>query len=133
MAKAKRARQLSFSMKDRAGLLSDVTNAVSGAGVNITAVCAYAMNRRAYFMMTTESNARAKKALGKKLRLKPRDEDVVAVEMPNRAGALKAVADKLADAGINIFYMYGTTSTGRASTCVFSTSDNAKAVRAINK
>jgi hypothetical protein len=133
MAKAKRAKQISFSMKDRAGLLSDITNAVSGAGVNITAVCAYAMNKRAYFMMTTESNALARKALGKKLRLKPRDEDVVAVEMSNRAGALQAVADRLAEAGINILYMYGSTSTGRVSNCVFSTSDNAKAVRAINK
>ena len=133
MAKAKRAKQISFSMKDRAGLLSEVTNAVSGAGVNITAVCAYAMNKRAYFMMTSESNARAMKALGKKLRLKPRDEDVVAVEISNRAGALEAVADRLAEAGINIFYMYGTTSTGRVSTCVFSASDNAKAIRVINK
>jgi len=61
MAKVKRAKQISFSMPDRAGLLSEVTNAVSGAKVNISAICAYAMENTAYFMMTTESNAKAKR------------------------------------------------------------------------
>jgi hypothetical protein len=132
MAKAIKAKLLSFSTGDRTGLLSDVTTRLACAKVNISAICAYAMDDSAYFDMTTESNSKARKALAG-LGLKIEEEDVVAVEMPNKAGELQKVAKKLADAGINITYMYGTTSSGRASTCLFSTSDNAKAVRLINK
>jgi hypothetical protein len=53
--------------------------------------------------------------------------------MPNRVGELQKAAKVVADAGINITYLYGTTSTGRTSTVLFSTSDNRKALRLINK
>jgi predicted KAP-like P-loop ATPase len=53
--------------------------------------------------------------------------------MPNKVGELQKVLKKLADAGINIIETYGSTGTGRSSACVFSTSDNTKAIRIINK
>jgi hypothetical protein len=53
--------------------------------------------------------------------------------MPNKAGLLSEVSGAVADAGININYAYGTTVTGKSSTCVFQTSDDAKAVKVINK
>ena len=53
--------------------------------------------------------------------------------MPNRAGALRTVAQKIADAGVDIVYMYGTAGTGRSALCVFKTVDDKKAIRAINK
>ncbi len=132
MAKAVKARLLSFDMKDRPGLLSEVTAALAGAKVNIAAICAYAWDDTAYFDMTTDSNAKAKKALSA-LKLKVDEEDVIAVEMANKVGELQKVAKALADGGINILYMYATTSTGRSSTVIFSTSDNRKALRLINK
>lgn len=132
MAKATQAKLLSFSMKDRPGLLSEITTLLAGAKINITAICAYAMDDTAYFDMTTESNAKAKKALAG-LGVALEEEEVLAVEMPNKAGELQKVAKVLADATINISYMYGTTSAGRTSICLFSTSDNKKAMRLINK
>ncbi len=132
MAKAIKTKLLSFSMKDRQGLLSEITTLLAGGKVNITAICAYAMDDTAYFDMTTESNAKAKKALAG-LGVKIEEEDVIAVEMPNKVGELQKVAKAIADAGINIAYMYGTTSAGRTSTCLFSTSDNGKALKMINK
>jgi len=132
MAKAKKAGQINFSMPNRPGLLSEVSTAVSGAKVNISAICAYEMGETAYFVMTTDNNAKAKKALAP-LGIEARDEDVVLVEMPNRVGELQKVAKKIADAGINIEYVYGTTSSGRTSTCIFKTADNKKAIRVINK
>jgi hypothetical protein len=132
MAKAIKTKLLSFSMRDRLGLLSEITARLAGAAVNITAVCAYAMDRTAYFDMTTESNAKAKKALAG-LGIKIEEEDIISVEMPNKAGELYKVGKLLADAAINITYLYGTTSAGRTSTCLFSTSDNRKALRMINK
>jgi hypothetical protein len=132
MAKAKKVKQLSFSMPDRPGLLSEITGAISGAKVNINAVCAYAMDNNAFFMMITESNAKAKKAVSK-LNITPKEEDVIAVEMPNTTGSLQKVAKRISDAGININYMYGTAGAGKSSVCVFSTSDDKKAIKAINK
>lgn len=132
MAKARKVKQLSFTMPDRAGLLSEVTASIAGAKVNINAICAYGMENKAYFMVNTETNAKAKKSLVKS-GITIQEEDVVAVEMPNRAGELQKVAKMIADAGININYMYGTTGAGRSSTCVFKTTDDAKAIKVVNK
>jgi hypothetical protein len=130
MAKAVKTKLL--SMDDRPGLLSEVTTSLASAGVNITAICAYAWDDTAYFDMTTENNAKAKKAIAG-LGVTIEEDEVIAVEMPNKAGELHKVAQGIAGAGINITYMYGTTSTGRTSTCLFSTSDNKKALKLISK
>jgi len=132
MAKAMKTKLLSFDTDDRPGLLSEVTTLLAKAKVNITALCAYSWDDTAYFDMTTENNAKAKKALAG-LGFAPEEEDIVAVEMPNKTGELQKVAKVIADAGINIEYMYGTTSSGRTSVCLFSTSDDKKAIRLINK
>lgn len=132
MAKARKARQINFTMPDRAGLLSEITAAVAGAKVNITAICAYGMEKTAYFMMTTNSNAKAKKALSK-LGVKSKEDDVVAVGMPHRVGELQKTAKRIAEARVNIIYMYGTASGGKASICIFKTSNDKKTISAINK
>jgi hypothetical protein len=61
------------------------------------------------------------------------ERDVVEVEMPNKPGELQKVAKKIADAGINIEYMYGTAGKGKTPTCVFRTADDPKAIRVIIK
>ena len=132
MAKARKVKQLSFGMPDRPGLLAEVTAVVADAKVNIDSLCAYGMEGKAFFMLVTDGSAKAKKALAK-LRLKVQEEDVCTVEMPNKAGELQKVAKKIADARININYIYGTTSTGKTATCIFSSSDDKKALRVINK
>jgi len=109
-----------------------VTSALVKAKVNITAICAYEMANQAYFMLTTDSAARAGKCLAF-LRIGLEEEDVVVVEMANKVGELQQVAKKIVDAGINIDYMFGTAATGKSSTCVFKTSDDKKALRAINR
>lgn len=83
-------------------------------------------------MLTTDSNAQARKALAK-LGIEIKEDDIVAVEMPNKVGELQKVSKKIADSGININYIYGTTGTGKSSICVLKTSDNTKATRVINK
>ena len=132
MAKAKMSKQLSFSLSNRVGLLSKVSKALADAKINIHAVCAYAMGKKAYFMLITNSNAKAKKALSK-LKRNFAEEDVVSVEMPNRVGELQKVAKKISDAGIDIIYMYGTAGAGKTSFCVFKTIDDKKAIKVIKK
>lgn len=132
MAKAKKSKQLSFTMPNRVGLLSEVSTAIAKVKVNIIAACAYEMEDKAYFMMITSSNAKAKKAIAP-LGVEVREEDVISVDLPNKVGELQKVAKKIADAGININYMYGTTSTGKSSILVFKTADDTRAIKLINK
>ncbi len=130
MAKAKKVKQLSFIMPNRVGLLSELSMAIAKAKVNINAICAYEMEYKAYFMMITDSNAKAKKALAP-LGAWVQEEDVIAVEIPNKVGELQKVGKKIANAGIDIRYMYGTAGTGKSSICVFKTEDDKKAIRVI--
>jgi hypothetical protein len=128
MAKAKKTKEISFTMPDKVGLLSEVTTAIAGARVNIAAICAYAMENSAYFMLTADSTAKAKKALAP-LGVAIDERDVVEVEIPNKPGELQ----KIADAGIDIEYMYATAGKGKTATCVLKTADDQKAMRVINK
>jgi hypothetical protein len=132
MAKARKAKEISFSTADRVGLLSEVTAAIAKAGVNVTAICAYAMESEGYFMLTTDSNARAKKALAP-FGAEIEGNEVVEVELPNRPGKLQKIARRIADGGIDIEYMYATAGAGKTVTCVFKTADDKKAIRIINK
>lgn len=131
MAKARKVKEISFSVPNKVGLLSEVTAAIAGARVNINAICAYAMENNAFFMLTTSSNAKAKKALAA-LGLGITEKDVVEVEMPNKPGELEKVAKKIADAGIDIQYVYSTAGGGKV-TCVFHSADDPKAIKVIKK
>ncbi len=133
MAKAKKVKQLSFMMPDRAGLLFEITTVLAAAKVNINAICAYGMQNQATFMLTADSIAKAKKALVPLDVVELKENDVLAVEITNKPGELQKVAKKISDAGINILYMYGTSAAGRTAIGIFSTSDDAQAIRSINK
>lgn len=132
MAKAAKIKLLSFSMDDKPGLLAEITGALVSSKVNILSVCAYTVEGTAYVDVAADSNPAAKKALTK-LGIKPEEDEAISVEMANKKGELDRIAKALAGAGINIDYVYGTTSTGRTSTCLFGTSDNRKALRVLGK
>lgn len=131
MAKAKISKQLTFDMPDSPGLLAGITDALRQANVNVSYLCAYAWDKRAFFMLVTEENAKAKKAVSK-LGYKVGEEGIIEVELSNKAGALDEVAKKIAGAGININFI-DCTGIGRAAKGFLTTSDDKKAVRAINK
>jgi len=132
MSKARKVKEINFKMPNRIGLLSEVTTAIAGVKVNITAIGAYEREDTAYFWLVTENNAKAKKALGP-LGLEIKEKDVVEVEMANKPGELQKVAKKIADAGIDIQYMYGTAGVGKMPTCIFKTADDQKTIKVINK
>jgi hypothetical protein len=131
MAKARKVKEIRLFMLDKIGLLSEVTTAIAKAKVNINTICAYAMENHAFFMLTTSSHAKAKKALAP-LGFGIEEKDVIQVEVPNKPGELQKVAEKIASAGIDIEYMYATTGGGKA-TCVFKTADDQKAMKVIRK
>jgi len=132
MAKAKKVKNLSFTLPNKVGLLCDISSALANAKIGINAVYAYDTEDRACFMLAVDRPARALKVLAG-MGAEIKEEDMVAVEIPHRVGELMKVTKKLADAGINIALTYGTTGTGKVGTCFFKTADNKKAIRVINK
>ena len=97
MAKARKVKQLSFSLPNKIGLLAEVAAALAKAKINIEAICAYERGY-GFFMMTTNRHAKAKKVITR-LGTVVHEEDVIAVEVPNRVGQLEKISKIIADAG----------------------------------
>jgi hypothetical protein len=129
MAKAMKMKQLSFSLPDRIGLLSEVSAFITTAGINIEAICAYGINDEGYFMLITDNNTKAKRVLSK-LGAEVKAEDVVAVEVPNKMGQLQQVAQKISDAGIDISYIYGSPVKSKM-TLIVKTADDKRALKVL--
>jgi hypothetical protein len=130
MAKATKAKQISLVTPNKVGMLAKVSTAIAEAKVNMNALCAYAMKNKAYFMILADRHIKVKNALIK-AKLRIAEEDVVLVEMPNKPGEMQKVAQKIADAGIDIIYVYGSAEPGKKSYCVFKTNNDGKAIKAI--
>ena len=131
MPKAMKLKQLSFTLPDKIGLLSEVTAFITAAKINIEAICAYGMGDEGYFMMITDNNTKAKKVIsnmGAEIKI----EDVIAVEVPNKMGQLQQAAKKISDAGIDISYVYGSP-VQQKMTLIFKTADDKKALKALAK
>ena len=129
MTKATKQKQLSFTLPDKIGLLSEVTAFITAAKINIEAICAYGMGEEGRFMIITDNNAKAKKVLSQ-MGAEVKSEDVIAVEVPNKIGQLQQTARKISDAGIDIAYVYGSPVKNKM-TLIFKTADDKKALKAL--
>jgi hypothetical protein len=109
----------------KVGLLADISAAMRQVGVDITAVSAYEREGEGKFLLVTSDSAKAVQALAA-MGAQTTEKTVVSADMPNRPGALEEAARKIADAGINIDYIYGTTNADSA-TLILKTDDDAKA------
>jgi len=131
MVKAMKAKQISFSLPSKIGLLSEVSALITTAKINIEAICAYEMNEQGFFMLMTDNPAKTKKIvshMGAKVSM----DDIIAVEMPNRIGELQKVAKKISDAGIDINTIYGSPVKGKM-TIILTTANDKKALKVLNK
>lgn len=127
MAKAELRHEILFTAPTRIGLLADVTEAIRAAGVNITAIGAYDKGDKAEFLLLTSDNRLTNDALaplGGEVGLVP----VVVAEVENRPGTLSTMARRLADAGINVAQIHGTSGAGPTATLVLLTSEETRVV-----
>ncbi|NQU19499.1 ACT domain-containing protein [bacterium] len=133
MAKANLAKQLSIVTEDKVGVLAELTGVIADAGVNITAICAYGMENKAFFMLVSSDSDKAKGVLVQK-GYKVEESEVVTLMLEDKVGQAKVIADKLKAASINLEYLYGTTC-GCADTpalMVIGSKENAKVISTIN-
>jgi hypothetical protein len=131
MAKAMRIKQLSFSLPNRIGLLSELSSFLTAAKINIEAICAYGMGDEGYFMIVTDNNAKAKKVIAQ-MGAEVKVEEVIAAEMANKVGQLRQAAKQISDAGVDIHYVYGSP-VKKKMTVIFKTADNKKALKALKQ
>jgi len=132
MAKASKVKQLFFSLPNNVGLLMEITEALAKAKINVEAICAYAWEElNASFMVVTDNNTKAKKVLSR-MGAKVELEDVIALEVPNKVGELHKATKKIAFAGIDIYYLYGSPAKGKM-TLILKTENDKKALKALAK
>jgi hypothetical protein len=131
MVKAIKAKQLSFSLPSKIGLLSEVSALITSAKINIEAICAYEMSEQGFFMLMTDNHIKTKKILSH-MGAEVSVEDIISVELPNKIGELQKVAKKISDAGIDISYIYGSPVKGKM-TLIVKTANDKKALKALNK
>ncbi len=127
MKKAKIVSQIHIETKDKLGMLAEVTSAISAAGANIEALCAYGMEGKARFMLVADDNEKALTGLRQK-GYSLKEEDVVMVSLANKVGAAAKMSEKLKAAKINLSYIYGSTSKASEAPMVLKSSNDAKAV-----
>ena len=119
------ANQIHAQVADKVGRLAELTDKLTGAGVNLLAAVAWAEGGRGHIVMVPDDCDKACDVI-KDFVDECKCEEVVHVSLANEIGALGAVAHKLADAGIGIHMMYATAA-GDKALIVLMTSDNAKA------
>ncbi|MCH7524305.1 MAG: hypothetical protein IIC74_04675 [Bacteroidetes bacterium] len=111
MIKAVLEKQLMIQVKNDAGKLAAVTSIITSTGINLLANCAYVVDNKAAFMFVTDDNNGARELLEAN-NIKVEEEEVILLSIDNKPGVLRAVTDKMAEAGINLTLMYGSVDPG---------------------
>jgi hypothetical protein len=118
--------QIATSVKNKPGALAQICSTLGKAGVNISALLAPEAKDRGKVRLLVDNPDKAKEALNT-AKVRFSEEEVIALNLDNRPGALAEVSEKLAQSKINIRYSYATAAEGSAKATVII------AVRDVNK
>ncbi len=117
-------KQIMVTVNNRVGTLAQMTRVISSSGINMIAVCAYAVDNRGIIMFVSEDNEKAEKLLKAK-NYDVRTEEVILVTMDNKPGTLQTLTERIAKAGIDLTLLYGSvTKGGKTSSIVLVSEDN---------
>jgi hypothetical protein len=121
-----KVQQLSVFLENRSGRLTEVTETLGNAGVNITAQCVADSSDYGVLRMVVSDPVRAAKLLRDR-GLSVTLTDVVCLEIPNVPGSLHKALAHLSSAGVSVDYMYAF-ATGRSALILIRTGDIARTV-----
>lgn len=126
--------EITITTKNKVGIMADIAMMLANEGINIEAVSGYEIGNTAKLMMLTDANLRIVAELQKKKYKSVEENEVVVVELENKPGALKVVTTELGKKGIDIRYLYVTSSSsGGSSRMILQTSDNENAMALLSK
>ena len=109
--------QIAVFLDNRPGMLLRTCQALASARVNILALSILDTVDHAIIRMIVDQPKEAEQVLSK-LHAMVQRRDVVVMDVPNQVGALAGIADRLAQAGINIEYAYCTATTNQDYGCL---------------
>jgi hypothetical protein len=125
-----RAKALVVRVDDRPGMLGEIASALGAKNVNLRAVHGSNEGGQGVVRMVVDKRAVAKKVLSAH-GWPPEEEEILEVELFDRPGALGEAAKLLGDAGVNIKYVFATTTGTRKTTAFLAVSDMKAALRAL--
>ena len=126
-----KATEFCIGLDNKPGTLAKLCGALKRAKVNIDAVSVSENAECCWVRMVATPAATAKRVLGR-AKYHFCVQPVLTLPAHNRPGELERVASRLAKAGININYVYGSNSKGVPSTLVLSVSDLRRARAAVH-
>jgi hypothetical protein len=94
-------KQITIVTEDRPGLVADISEALTAAGVNIDSLAAEQVGALAAIVLTVDRYDDALRAIAR-MPLSAVTEDAILVKIDDRPGALAAIARRFKDAGINL-------------------------------
>ncbi len=131
--KAIKSEELFVTAKNEVGKLEEISESLRDQGINIRAVSAYVVEDTAYFRVIASDNAKATEIL-KNIGCTVETKEVVIVEMPDKVGELCGLSLKLKNAGVDLKYIYGSTSSSQDNaSIIFSADNNDKALEILTK
>ncbi len=136
LKKAALTKQISVTVENKIGVLDIMAGYLADRGINIEALVGYEMqgSNQAQIMLVVDDARRASDAIKERGFGHVEASDVIMVELDNKPGALKTVTGLLVHKGINVKYLYATTShEGCPVKVIISTSDNEAAYITLKK
>lgn len=125
-------KQLAIFLDNRPGTLARVCEALSKAKINIFAITTSDTIDHSVIRMVVSDANKAITMFEEHGTLVVED-DVIMLEGDNKSGSLAKIANKLADAGVNIEYCYSATSpNAKKGLMILRTSNAHKALKALN-
>ncbi|TAM82196.1 MAG: ACT domain-containing protein [Acidobacteria bacterium] len=126
-----KAKQISVWVDNSPGQIARVAHALAKARISITAFVSYGDGNEIPVRLLVNTPARARNVL-RDLDLRVSEEEVLRLTLPDKPGTLAKIAERLANAHININYSYTTVTKGtKQSDLVLAVSDVAGAAKVL--
>jgi hypothetical protein len=123
--------QLAVYLDNRPGMLARTCQALAQAKINIAAMSILDTVDHAVVRLIVDKPKDAEQVLSK-MHAMVQCRDVVVMDVPNQVGALAQIAERLAEAGINLEYAYCTSTSGSAGSIVLRTNDLEATINALS-
>lgn len=112
-----RRQQLSVFLENRVGALSELLKLISDRSINLLAICAIDTVEEAVLRVVAENGQKTLAALHE-AGFHVLETEVLVITLDNAAGATGTVATRLAQAGINIDYLYASAHPDMSKACL---------------
>jgi len=125
--------QISVFLENKPGALAEVTRILGESGVNIRALSLADTKDFGILRLIVNDNEKAKEVLAPR-GFTVRKTEVVAVEVPDRPGGLAEIMKVLAEANINVEYLYAfVQQSGENAIIIFRFDETDRAIAALSQ